>query len=166
MTNLRRWPFAVMATALIALAQPAFACTPCLSDRHDLSLSLGKNNRAHSEIYLRYEAPSALWAFRPVVGLSRSSAREVWAGAGLMLTWKRPDGPFFVQGSVMPGVYNEGGGINLGGSFQIRSSLEAGYELPSRLRVSIGVDHRSNANTKPFNPGMDGLHLRLSVPLR
>jgi hypothetical protein len=66
----------------------------------------------------------------------------------------------------MPGLYSKGNRRDLGGSLQFRSSLEAGYEFPSALRVSIGIDHRSNADLNSFNPGMDGLHLRLTMPVR
>lgn len=158
---------AAAAFALIALgAGPAAACDGCFTTRSDLSLSLGANHKARTELYLRHEGPSTLGPLRPVVGASVSTASEAWAGVGLMLTWKSPASPFFVQGSVMPGVYSKGRGLDLGGNFQIRSSLEAGYELPSAVRLSVGVDHRSNADTNVFNPGMDGVHLRVTMPLR
>lgn len=158
---------AASAFALIALgAGQASACEACYSDRRDLSLSIGANHDGRAEIYLRHEGPSALGALRPVVGASMSTAAESWAGVGLMLTWKSPQSPIFVQGSVMPGAYHKGRGRDLGGNFQIRSSLEVGYELPSSVRLSIGLDHRSNADLYVFNPGLDGVHLRVTVPLR
>jgi hypothetical protein len=158
---------AATAFALIVIgAGEAAACEACFTNRSDLSLSIGANHDAHAEFYLRHEGPSALGAFRPVVGASVSTAAESWAGIGLMLTWKSPASPFFVQGSVMPGVYSRGRGVDLGGNFQIRSSLELGYELPSAVRLSVGFDHRSNADTNAFNPGMDGVHLRVTMPLR
>jgi hypothetical protein len=150
----------------LGIAAPALACEGCFSPRTDLSFSIGTNHRGSSEAYIRYEGPSTLGALRPVAGVSVSRASEVWAGAGLMLTWKQAGGPFFLQGSVMPGLYSKGNGRDLGGSLQFRSSLEAGYEFPSDLRVSIGIDHRSNADLNSFNPGMDGLHLRLTMPVR
>jgi len=158
---------AAAALVLVALAaDPAAACDACFTNRSDLSLSLGTNHQARVEVYLRHEGPSALGPLRPLVGASVSTASEAWAGVGLMLTWKSPASPFFVQGSVMPGVYSRGRGVDLGGNFQIRSSLELGYELPSAVRLSVGFDHRSNADTNAFNPGMDGVHLRVTMPLR
>jgi hypothetical protein len=165
MTHIRKI-FSVAALMFAAGASPVLACEGCFSNRTDLSFSIGVNHRASTEVYTRYEGPSSLGVFRPIAGVSVSDDSEVWAGAGLMLTWKAAASPIFVQGSVMPGAYSKGNGRDLGGSFQIRSSLEAGYEFPSELRLGIGIDHRSNAGLKTFNPGMNGVHLRLTVPIR
>lgn len=68
---------------------------------------------------------------------------------------------WFVEGSVMPGYYDESNSDNdLGGEFQIRSLLGVGYTLESGNKVSLAVTHKSNASTQDDNPGVNALLLR------
>ncbi len=81
-------------------------------------------------------------------------------GAGLIGVYSLND-RWFVEGSVMPGYYNEGSDENdLGGSFQIRSLLGLGYTLNGGDKISVAITHKSNASTQDPNPGVNTLLLR------
>lgn len=68
---------------------------------------------------------------------------------------------WFIEGSVMPGYYDESDALNdLGGSFQIRSLLGVGYTLNSNNKVSVAITHKSNASTQEENPGVNAVLLR------
>lgn len=68
---------------------------------------------------------------------------------------------WFLEGSVLPGVYFENEDSNwIGGRFQIRSLLGVGYILGSGDRLSVGISHISNASTTDFNPGVNTVQLR------
>lgn len=81
-------------------------------------------------------------------------------GAGVIGVYSFAD-RWFVEGSVMPGYYDESNDLNdLGGSFQIRSLLGLGYTLNNGNKVSVAVTHKSNASTQEDNPGVNALLLR------
>lgn len=99
---------------------------------------------------------SATWG----VAISSDKDGDSHIGAGLIGTYRFAD-RWFVEGSVMPGYYNESLALNdLGGSFQIRSLLGLGYTLDGGNAVSMAITHKSNASTQEKNPGVNALMLR------
>jgi lipid A 3-O-deacylase len=71
----------------------------------------------------------------------------------------------YVQGHVMPGLYEPGGGgPDLGGTLQFRSGLEIGLATAAGLRLGLALDHRSNAGIYRDNPGLETLQIRVSFP--
>lgn len=104
----------------------------------------------------RAERFSATWG----VAISSDKDGDSHIGAGLIGTYRFAD-RWFVEGSVMPGYYNESLALNdLGGSFQIRSLLGLGYTLDGGNAVSMAITHKSNASTQEKNPGVNALMLR------
>ncbi len=99
---------------------------------------------------------SATWG----AALSVDADGNTHIGAGLIGLYTFAD-RWFVEGSVMPGYYNESDERNdLGGSFQIRSLLGLGYTLESGNKLSVAITHKSNASTQEDNPGVNALLLR------
>jgi len=92
--------------------------------------------------------------------LSIDEDGDTHVGVGVVGTYTFAD-RWFVEGSVMPGYYNQSNELNdLGGSFQIRSLLGIGYTLDSGNKISMAVTHKSNASTQEDNPGVNALLLR------
>ena len=52
----------------------------------------------------------------------------------------------------------------MGGPIEFRSGIELAYRLENGLRLGLGWDHRSNLEIYPSNPGVEMVHLRLSIP--
>ncbi len=99
---------------------------------------------------------SATWG----AALSVDVDGDTHIGAGLIGVYAFND-RWFVEGSVMPGYYDESNALNdLGGSFQIRSLLGVGYTLNSGNKVSVAITHKSNASTQEENPGVNAVMLR------
>ncbi|WP_299943547.1 acyloxyacyl hydrolase [uncultured Ruegeria sp.] len=92
--------------------------------------------------------------------LSVDTEGNTHVGAGLIGLYSFAD-RWFIEGSVMPGYYNEGSSqYDLGGSFQIRSLLGLGYALDNGNKLSVAITHKSNASTQEDNPGVNALLLR------
>ncbi len=89
-----------------------------------------------------------------------TGAGDGFIGGGAALTYDL--GPaWFLEGSVMPGVFFRNPSVNdLGSSFEIRSLLGVGYRLGNGSAVSLAVSHKSNASTASFNPGVNSVFLR------
>ncbi len=86
---------------------------------------------------------------------------DVFVGVGVYAIWMISEGPWFVEGSFMPGYYDEGtGGSPLGGNLQFRTLLGVGYKLTDSGRISIAIDHKSNADIEDVNPGGETLAVR------
>ncbi|PWE31361.1 lipid A 3-O-deacylase [Maritimibacter sp. 55A14] len=86
---------------------------------------------------------------------------DVWVGAGIAARADLGE-RWFVEGSVLPGYYEAGERESrLGGHFQIRSLAALGYRLDGGYGLSLSIDHKSNAGTEDFNPGVNTVSLRL-----
>lgn len=89
---------------------------------------------------------------------------DVFVGVGVHAHWSVGDGPWYVEGSWMPGYYDQGsGGSPLDGNLQFRTLLGVGYELSATRKISVAVDHTSNADIEDTNPGSETLSVRYSV---
>lgn len=91
------------------------------------------------------------------LGLAASldTDRDVWGGAGLVLTFPIA-GAWRAELSVMPGGYAVGDGEDLGTDFpMIRSQIGASREIAAGWRLGASVGHKSNANTDAINPGVE-----------
>ncbi|MGA9409787.1 MAG: acyloxyacyl hydrolase [Roseobacter sp.] len=89
--------------------------------------------------------------------------RDSYIGVGPSLLWNTSD-KWFVEGSLTVGYYNEGnGGTNLGGNLQFRTLIGLGYRLSDRTRLSVAIDHLSNAGIEDFNPGREAVSVRYGV---
>ncbi len=86
---------------------------------------------------------------------------DAWVGVGLSGLAALGD-RWFVEASVMPGIYAEGQDRNdLGDTVEFRSLIGLGYVLDRDTRVSVAFDHRSNAGLGDDNPGENTVSLRL-----
>lgn len=115
------------------------------------------------EGYISYDYPLTYGAVQPVAGVSLTSDDDLWVGAGGKWATRRTyDIPFFIEVSLMPGLYIRQDGPNLGFPVQFRGALGAGVDLGERASFGFFLDHRSNANTTIINPGLETWGLRFS----
>jgi hypothetical protein len=85
---------------------------------------------------------------------------DTFIGAGLAATY-RLSSKWFVEGSFMPGYYNQGtNGTDLGGDLQFRSLIGVGYKVSKTGSISLAIDHKSNAGIGDINPGIEAIFLR------
>ncbi len=118
------------------------------------------------ELYVSYDLPRYIGAVQPTVGASMTDTYDLWVGAGAKWSTERiSDGPVYIELSLMPGIYFQGDGEYLGFPMQFRGSLAAGYHFDNGASVAVVFDHRSNANTSEYNPGVETLGIRLSWEL-
>lgn len=117
------------------------------------------------EFYLDYGFPTARGPFQPVVGLSVSEDGAAWLGFGVRSALELGDSGFLVETSLMPGYYDPGEGPEIGGNLHFRSSLGLSYEFDNGGRLGMFFDHRSNADTQSYNPGLDTYGIRYSIAL-
>lgn len=96
-------------------------------------------------------------------GATVTGSGAVWVGAGAVVRLQSDSG-WFVGGSFLPGLRSRGDGPDLGHAVQFRSGLEVGRQLRNGARISLGVDHISNAGLGDPNPGANSLLLRYAFP--
>ena len=71
------------------------------------------------------------------------------------------DRNWFIEASVLPGVYFEGEDSNtLGSRFEVRSLFGVGYRFDNGDALSLAITHKSNASISEFNPGVNSILLR------
>ena len=118
------------------------------------------------ELYLRYDLGHKLGPFGTAIGFSYAEAGETWVGIGSTYAFNFGNSPFYGELHSMPGLYFDNGGFDLGGELQFRSGIELGYENKAGWRYALSYDHRSNADLRSRNPGVETVQFRVSVPLR
>jgi len=94
------------------------------------------------------------------VNASVTGEGDLFVGGGLWTRWQWDSG-WFIDNSIMPGLFEEGpSGNDLGSAFQIRSLLGVGYQFDNGSAVSLALSHKSNASLAEDNPGMNGYTIR------
>lgn len=90
----------------------------------------------------------------------------VWLGYGLYQQFGFQLGAqeMFLGLSFAPGLYIQGGEVDLGLPLEFRSGFEVGTYIHDDWRLSLSYSHRSNADLSAVNPGIETIELRLSRP--
>ena len=117
------------------------------------------------EIYLRHTTATAHGPFNLTYGGSVTTDGETWVGLGESVNFVSPNQRWYAQFHVMPGLYAEGSGADLGGPIEIRSGAEVGYQARNNIRYAVSYDHRSNGGIYNSNPGLETFQIRVSFPL-
>lgn len=112
-----------------------------------------------------HSAPFGNWgpvSFSLAGGAVAHANGDFWIGGGISATAPLGASRWFVEASVMPGLYEEGEAVNdLGHAIEIRSLIGLGYRVGDRTSLSVAFDHRSNAGLGDDNPGVNAVTLRL-----
>ncbi|GIT86076.1 acyloxyacyl hydrolase [Roseobacter sp. OBYS 0001] len=145
----------------------AVGATPATAS--DIVLGLGASDIGSSSsgspaFQLEYHTnPVRKYQWGSVSGLALLQLEDdstVYVGAGLSSIWNL-SGNWFVEGSLAAGYYDEGsGGMDLGGNWQFRTLIGLGYRLTNGSRISLAVDHLSNAGIESHNPGRETVSIR------
>jgi len=118
------------------------------------------------EIAFGYDPGKSYGPFQITYGASATGDGDLWIGVGAKWTSHDViDSPFFIEASLLPGLYARGAGPDIGGALQFRSALGAGYEFANGGTLSVHYDHRSNGDTQDVNPGLETLGIRYAVSL-
>lgn len=156
-----------LAVLLAALAGPAQAQSWVAgAGFSDFSDSLSEDTAIlsaeyHFTPFYTRERLSAGWG----AALSVFGTGDVHLGGGITGTYLL-GGDWFLEGSVMPGVYVENETLNdLGSAFEIRSLIAVGHRFENGQAVSLALTHKSNASTAAENPGVNSLLVRWHVPM-
>ena len=135
-----------------------------------LSVSLGRiiERQASSgeEIYARYDLNYKNGPFGHALGFSIGDKGAMWLGMGQTYFLRSSSSPVSIEMHAMTGLYEPGGGINLGGPIQFRSGIQMSYESNNGWSYGLGYDHRSNMEIYKENPGVETFHFRITRKLR
>ena len=147
--------------------------TGCLAEAQTparIALSAGdvqfQKSSISSEAYLRYDFGKSYGPFQPAMGVSLTDDGDAWIGFGASWTGYFAQNHGYVQLHLMPGLYAQGDGPDLGSVVEFRSGAEIGYQAQNGIRVGLSYDHRSNADIVSLNPGLETVQLRVSIPLK
>ena len=114
---------------------------------------------------LRFTRNYKQWTrFNPVLDFSVTNKGGAWLGYGLYQQFDMDINgtPLFMGFSFAPGIYMQGGEVDLGYPIEFRSGVEMGVRFKRGWQVSLSYDHRSNADLGSPNPGLETIELRIS----
>lgn len=66
---------------------------------------------------------------------------------------------YFVTPVLSLGAYRQGGGKDLGGTFEFRSAVTLSYQMKDKSRLGVRFAHTSNAGVHDENPGVNEIYL-------
>jgi lipid A 3-O-deacylase len=114
---------------------------------------------------LEYRWGSAKAGMQPWVGAGWATDGAIFAGGGLLHTW-RPARRWELVAGFGPGYYDRHEGLDLGSQIEFYSFAEAGWEFSPGRRVLLRFAHISNASLSEINPGTEQITLGVSFRLR
>lgn len=141
------------------------APVPVLAQQSVTSFALGRDGTSATTFNLRWHSVARPAGWSWAASLFATSDGAAWVGGGVSYTLRPGNGAFFVRGSVMPGLYRQGNGRNLGGALEIATGIEFGTDLRNGAQISVLLEHRSNAGIYAVNPGLNSVSLVYSIPL-
>ncbi|MEM7490471.1 MAG: acyloxyacyl hydrolase [Pseudomonadota bacterium] len=94
-------------------------------------------------------------------GAELDTDTDFWIGAGLALTYPFRD-RWRVEVSLMPGLYAQGDGLDLGDVVEFRSLLGVSRRVGPETWLGLSVSHKSNAGLDDTNPGEEAILLHLA----
>jgi lipid A 3-O-deacylase len=106
-----------------------------------------------------------IWRAGILLGGMVAPGGQAYGYAGIHLPVRLPL-RIELRPSVAAGFYAPGSGRELGSPVEFRSSLAVGRVLSRGVRVEAYLYHLSNAGLGSRNPGLEGMGLGVSVPLR
>jgi len=105
--------------------------------------------------------------FRPRVAISDSIHGDFWVGAGVDYEkyWSiNEKQAIFVGMSFLPGYYKPGP-LQLGSAVEFRTQIEVGLVQIDSWRISVYVEHRSNAGLGRADPGIQAVGANFGLSL-
>jgi hypothetical protein len=134
---------------------------------HYLDLGLGlfdaggnRENDPAARIELRIG--KKLWFIGPAVGFMANLDGGYYGYGAIYadIAWRK----LVITPMLAAGAYEDGGGKDLGGTFQFRSAIGGAYQFDNLYRLGLQVAHISNADLHDFNPGEEEIFLTFSLP--
>ncbi len=158
-------------TALFVACVPAYAAddtaySPLFSGER-IYVGVGADNvfsknydpTAYGMIEYATSVQDETWGLRYRLGADVSGV-GYWGGVGFSVEQTLDASPFYIEGSVMAGLYGDADKHDLGHAFEIRSQVMLGYILENGSDIAIGIAHKSNANIADSNPGTETIYVR------
>lgn len=114
---------------------------------------------------LEYRGKPVWYGLLPILGIAGTEDGNYYGYVGVNYDWNIANSGFFLTPSFAVSAYEDGGGKDLGGVIEFRSSIEASYKFPNEHRLGVAYQHLSNAGIYDRNPGEENLLLTYSIPL-
>jgi lipid A 3-O-deacylase len=112
-----------------------------------------------------YRWAAAKAGLQPWVGGGWATDGAIFAGAGVLHTWRPARRWEFVAG-FGPGYYDRHEGLDLGSQVEFYSFAEVNCAVSTGKRLLVRFAHISNASMSEINPGTELLTLGFSFDLR
>lgn len=154
----------LVATTLLAswLSAPVYATDY-------LAASLGyydvfQQDHDAAQLGVEYRMNEYPFGLRPVVGAMVTTDASAYAYAGIRWDVALMPNRLFLIPNFAIGLYREGDGKDLGGTFEFRDGIALEYRMEDQSQIGIELVHYSNASIYDHNPGVEVLQANYAVP--
>jgi hypothetical protein len=144
------------AAMALALAAPAKADEITLGLGWD-GIDSSRHAAAAASLDYRVDLGLALGPVRvePVLAAQVDTDGDVWAGVGVFAFLDTGFHGLRIEASAAPGVYARSAGQDLGGVFEIRTTLGVSVIVAEGWRLGVMGAHLSNSRVHESNPGTE-----------
>ena len=98
--------------------------------------------------------------FKPVSGVFLTGNNSVYLYTGV--EGQYDVGPLKILPSFTPGLYEKGGGKDLGSVLEFKSEIKLGFDIFENSQIGYSYSHISNNNWGDTNPGTDNQQITFS----
>jgi lipid A 3-O-deacylase PagL len=131
-------------------------------------MHIGREEFLYPDFHADFIYGGLSWdSFRPRIAVADSAHGDFWTGAGVDYEkyWSiNKDQAVFVGMSFLPGYY-KAATIQLGSEIEFRTQIEVGLVQKNNWRVSVYIEHRSNASIGRINPGVEAVGANFGLAL-
>lgn len=113
---------------------------------------------------LEYRFASYYYHLRPAVGFNFTADGTIYGYGGVFWDLKLTD-YLYLTPNFVAGLYEDGGGKDLGGTVEFRSGIELSYQMANMHRIGVAFNHISNASMYNHNPGAETILINYHVPV-
>ena len=110
-----------------------------------------------------FESDGAFRGFKPLLGIMANTAGSVFGYGGFAAPFDWGKWEFTPAAGI--GGYDKAKGLDLGGTFEFHLALGLSYAISDNTRLGLAIDHISNANTHPKNPGDNSILATFAIAL-
>jgi hypothetical protein len=102
-------------------------------------------------------------AIRPTIGSAGTGLGSFWIYSGFRVD--KQLGRLIITPGLDVALYQQGKGLDLGGTLEFRSSIESSIRIGNTLRAGVALYHLSNSRIYRRNPGSESLVLIVTKSL-
>jgi hypothetical protein len=118
-----------------------------------------------AEFRFEIRIDKGFWNIKPLWGLTKTTDGASQAYIGIWMDLNLFGDSFVITPSFSPSFIYEGSGKTLYSPAEFKSQIEISYIFKGESRISVYLNHISNAGISKLNPGAETIGINYIIPV-